>query len=116
MSKHDKHDGQPKVAKHFLRMKERFPEFIAAVETLGQAVKTVGPLDVKTLQLVQLGAAAAMRSEGATISHANRALQAGATLDEVRHAVMGLTSTIGFPQVAAALSWIEHELDKKKDD
>jgi hypothetical protein len=34
-------------------------------------------------------------------------LKAGATLDEVQHALLLLTSTIGFPAVAAALSWID---------
>jgi alkylhydroperoxidase/carboxymuconolactone decarboxylase family protein YurZ len=55
---------------------------------------------------VQLAAAAAIRSEGAVHSHARRALAAGATPEEIQHAVIALTSTIGFPNVMAALSWI----------
>jgi len=39
-------------------------------------------------------------------SHARRALAAGATPEEIQHAVIALTSTIGFPNVMAALSWI----------
>lgn len=37
-------------------------------------------------------------------------LQAGATPEEVRHAVIVLTSTIGFPTVAAALAWLDDML------
>jgi AhpD family alkylhydroperoxidase len=77
---------------------------ITALEALGAATSAVGPLDERTSQLVQLGAAASMRSEGAVHSHTRRALQAGATPDEVQHALLLLTATIGFPNVVAALS------------
>lgn len=46
-----------------------------------------------------------------TPSHARRALEAGASKAETRHALLCLTSTIGFPGVAAALSWADDELD-----
>ncbi|HWN37859.1 MAG TPA: carboxymuconolactone decarboxylase family protein, partial [Gammaproteobacteria bacterium] len=36
-----------------------------------------------------------------------RAQKAGATPDEINHAILLLTSTIGFPAVAAALSWVD---------
>lgn len=93
--------------KHYEKMKQNYPDFIQAVEALGQAVQKAGPLEAKTLLLIQLGAAAAMRSEGSVRSHARRALAAGATQAEISHALIGLASTIGFPTVAAALSWVE---------
>ncbi len=96
--------GKPK---HYEKLKQNYPDFIQAVETLGQAVQKAGPLEAKTLLLIQLGAAAAMRSEGSVRSHARRALAEGATPAEISHALMGLTSTIGFPTVAAALSWVD---------
>ncbi len=40
-------------------------------------------------------------------SHTRRALEAGATVDEVYHALLILVSTIGFPKVAAAISWVD---------
>ena len=82
-------------------------------ENLGKATKAAGPLNKKTSELVQLAAAAAVRSEGSVHSHARRALAAGATAKEVRHAIVLLTSTIGFPAVSAALSWAEDVLEKK---
>jgi alkylhydroperoxidase/carboxymuconolactone decarboxylase family protein YurZ len=81
-----------------------------AVEQLGRAVKDAGPLDEKTGHLVQLAAASASSSEGAVHSHVRRALDAGASPQEIRHAVILLTSTIGFPRVAAALSWVDDVL------
>ena len=93
-----------KVA-HYLEIKRSNPDFITAVESLGQAVK-IGPLPEKTVQLVQLAGAAAIRSEGAVHSHGRRALEAGASPEEIRQSLIVLTSTIGFPGVMAALSWV----------
>jgi alkylhydroperoxidase/carboxymuconolactone decarboxylase family protein YurZ len=98
--------------KHYQRMQRRYPQLMAAVEALGTAATTAGPLTERVHQLVQLGAAAALRSEGAVHSHPRRALQAGATPEEIRHALLVLTSTIGFPTVVAALSWADDVLDK----
>ena len=42
---------------------KRYPRYIETVEALGKAVNEVGPLDEKTLNLVQLAAAAAQRVE-----------------------------------------------------
>jgi 4-carboxymuconolactone decarboxylase len=88
-------------------MQQRYPELLSAVESLGEAARQAGPLDERTLHLVQLAAAAAVRSEGAVHSHVRRALNAGASAEEIRHALLALTSTIGFPNVTAAMSWAE---------
>lgn len=93
--------------KHFRRLAKRYPEVLASVERLGEAVRKAGPLDPKVSELVQLAAAAAVRSEGAVHSHARRAAEAGATDDEIEHALLLATSTIGFPAVSAALSWAD---------
>jgi alkylhydroperoxidase/carboxymuconolactone decarboxylase family protein YurZ len=99
--------------KHYLRLKERHGELLEAVEALGKASRSSGPLNEKTGHLIQLGAATAIRSEGAVHSHAARALAAGATAEEVRHAIIVLTSTIGFPAVAAALAWADDVIGKQ---
>jgi len=97
---------------HYLKLKERHGDLIAAVEGLRQAAQDSGPLDRKTGLLIQLAAAAAIRSHGSVHSHTIRALEAGATPEEIRHAVTVLTSTIGFPTVAAALSWVDDVLER----
>ena len=92
---------------HYLQLKERHGDLIASVEALGAAARSAGPLDEKTIHLIQLAAAAAIKSHGSTHSHTVRALEAGATPEEIRHAVIVLTSTVGFPTVAAALCWVD---------
>ena len=89
----------------FQRLGQRHKALLDAVDSLGRAAKQSGPIDEKTAQLIQLAAAASIRSEGAVHSHVRRALQAGADAEEIEHAIVLLTSTIGFPSVAAALSW-----------
>lgn len=91
----------------YRRIQQLYPDYFAAVEALGTAARHVGPLDEQTVQLVQLGAAAAIRAEGAVHSHARRALEAGASRAQIHHALLALTSTLGFPAVAAALSWAD---------
>lgn len=98
----------------YVQTKKLFPQYLEALEALGEAAKKAGPLDAKTLHLVQLAASAAQRSEGAVHSHARRALEAGATPEEIRHALIAVTSTIGFPNVTAALSWVEDVFRKRK--
>ncbi|MCC6075472.1 carboxymuconolactone decarboxylase family protein [Pseudomonas sp. GCM10022188] len=91
----------------YSRIQQNYPDYFAAVEALGSAAHNAGPLDERTLHLIRLGAAAAIRSEGAVHSHVLRARDAGADAAEIRHALLALTSTLGFPTVAAALSWAD---------
>ncbi|MBT8766969.1 carboxymuconolactone decarboxylase family protein [Metapseudomonas boanensis] len=99
----------------YRRFKSRFPDYFKAVEALGATVHRAGPLDERTIQLTQLAAAAAIRSEGAVHSHARRALEAGASLEDIHHALLVLTSTIGFPTVIAAMSWVEDVVGQKQE-
>jgi len=86
-------------------IKENHGNYIESLEKLGEVVRQEGPLDDKTSQLVQLAAAAAIRSEGSVHSHVRRARAAGASPEEIYHTLILLTSTIGFPTTSAALSW-----------
>lgn len=98
-------------SKQYLKIKKRYPDFINTVELLGKTVKQQGPIDDKTAQLIQLAAAASIRSEGAIHSHTKRAINAGAKADEIYHTLILLTSTIGFPNVMAALSWADDVIE-----
>ncbi len=97
----------------YLRVRERYRSIIDNLERLGEELRRSGPIDKKTSHLIQLAASAAIQSEGATHSHARRALEAGATPDELRHAIILLISTVGFPRASAALSWVEDVIGKK---
>ncbi|MDA8100520.1 MAG: carboxymuconolactone decarboxylase family protein [Nitrospiraceae bacterium] len=103
-----------KLPNQYTSIVKRYADVAEAVRRLGAATKSAGPLNKKTAELIQLAAAAAIRSEGSVHSHARRAIEAGAKPNEVRHAVVVLTSTIGFPTVSAALSWIDDVIGKKK--
>lgn len=101
--------GKPSFYK---KMNKQYPEIFTAAENLGTTLRTAGPLDEKTSHLIQLAAAAAGHSEGAVCSHTRRALQVGATPEEISHTLLLLISTIGFPQVMAAMSWAQQVVDK----
>lgn len=101
-----------KIPDWYKSVRKRHRKCLNALESLGKAVREEGPLDEKTSQLIQLAAAAAIRSEGSVHSHARRAIQAGATADEIYHTLMLLTSTVGFPIVSAALSWVQEIVDQ----
>ena len=100
------------IPQWFQILKEKYPEYIAALDELGASVRREGPLDNKTAHLIQLAGAAATRSEGAVHSHTRQLLELGVTPDEINHAIILLTSTIGFPAVSAALSWANDLLNK----
>jgi AhpD family alkylhydroperoxidase len=99
--------------KFYQALREEQPDFIRAVDALGEAARAAGPIEDRTGHLIQLAACAAIRSEGGVHSHTRRALKAGATPEEIRHALMLVTSTIGFPNVVAALTWAEDVLAKQ---
>ncbi|WP_414469804.1 carboxymuconolactone decarboxylase family protein [Methanobacterium sp. ACI-7] len=86
---------------------QRYKEYGNALDELGKAAKASGPLNEKECHLIQLAASAAIRSEGGVHSHARRAMMNGATEEEVYHAVLILTNTIGYPNIAAAISWVD---------
>ncbi len=95
------------MPKFYQKLQEEYKDVMQAVDQLGKAVQNAGPLDDKMVQLIKLAAAATQKSEGAVHSHARRAVEAGATPDEVCHALILLVPTIGYPNAAAALSWVQ---------
>lgn len=104
-----------KLPGHYVSIRERYGEFGEALDNLGRITDESGPIDGKTSHLIQLAASAAIRSEGAVHSHARRALALGATPDEVYHSLILVTSTIGFPNVAAAISWVDDIVESSEE-
>ena len=96
-----------KIPGWYSEQKKRHPEVLGAYESLGEACRAAGPLHGKTLALAKLAIAVGARLEGAVHSHTRRSIEAGATIDECRHVVLLATTTIGFPAMMAALSWVE---------
>lgn len=100
-------DKLPKTYELFM---DKYRPIWEAYDQLGAAVHRQGPLDQKSRELVKLGIAVGARLEGAVHSHTRKALAAGASPDEVRHAVLLAIPTIGFPTTMAAMTWAEDEL------
>jgi 4-carboxymuconolactone decarboxylase len=99
-----------KLPKRFTDFVDRFPGVGEAYHRLGKEVADAGPLDAKTRQLVKVGIAIAAGLEGGTHSHVRKALEAGATPEEIRHAALQCLTTIGFPAMMKGMSWIDDVL------
>ncbi len=96
-----------KVPGWYQEQRKRYPKVLKAYEELGEVCQRAGPLEGKARALAKLAIAVGARLEGAVHSHVRRALEAGAVLEECRHVVLLATTTIGFPAMMAALSWVE---------
>lgn len=96
-----------KIPGWYGQQRRRYPRMMVAYEKLGAACREAGPIEAKEAALVKLGIAVGARLEGAVHSHVRRSIEAGATLDECRHVAILATTTIGFPAMMAALSWVE---------
>lgn len=89
------------------QMKQQYPDFMNAYEALGEAAKKAGPLDPKSAALVKLALNIAAGLEGGSHSAVKKALSTGCTPSELRHVVMLAGTTLGFPLMMRARSWIE---------
>lgn len=97
----------------FQQFGKKYPAVMQAYQALGEATSEAGPLDAKTRALVKLGIATGAWREGAVHSHTRRALAAGCSPAEIRHVVLLATTTLGFPSMMAALTWVEDVLGRK---
>lgn len=98
------------LPKPYQQFGEQHPAVYAAYEALGAAAANSGPLDTRTRELIKLGMAAANGSESGVQSHTYRALEAGATADEIQHALILGINTLGFSTMMAALTWAKQAI------
>jgi len=101
----------PSIYKEF---QQQFPEIAKAYDELALKCHDWGPLDEKTRRLIKLGISIGLNSEGGVRSHARRALAAGITADEIRHAVLLAFTTTGFPTMIAAMKWVDEVIQKHR--
>lgn len=82
----------------FTEFKAEFPEIHEKNEDLGQFIHdSGGPLDAKTRWLIKLGISAAAGHLRAVVTHIHAARESGATEEEIRHTLLLLIPTCGFP-------------------
>lgn len=101
----------PKVYEKF---QSEFPDLFTQYNQLGAACRNAGPLDAKAQNLVKLGISLGVSSRGGVMSSTRKALESGASREEIVHAVLlGLTTT-GFPNMIAALGWVEEVISQSE--
>jgi AhpD family alkylhydroperoxidase len=101
----------PKVYEKF---SERYPEVFKHYKQLGIVCRDAGPLDEKCQDLIKLGIAVGANSRGAVMSHTRKALAAGASPEEIVHAVLLALTTTGFPNMMAAMGWVDTVLEENR--
>ncbi len=94
----------------------KHPELWKAFQRLGEEASRVGPLDVRTRRLAHLALAIASGSEGATHSHARRALAEGITAEELEHIALLAITTIGWSNAIKGLTWVQDVTDAGTTD
>jgi 4-carboxymuconolactone decarboxylase len=99
---------------NYQRFKTLFPAVVEAYENLGKACHWNGPLSPKERELVKIGIAIGAGLEGGTHAHVRLAMEEGATPEEIRHAALLATTTIGFPSMMRAMSWVNEALEKSQ--
>ena len=97
----------------FERIRTNYPDLAKAYDALGQTAYEAGPLTAREQRLVKLALAVGAGLEGATHSHTRRALEAGLSADELRHLVLLATTTLGFPSMMRAMSWLEDMIQQQ---
>lgn len=99
----------------YKQFSKSYPEIFELYKSLGKKVRDSGPLDEKIQNLIKLGISVGSNSRGAVMSHTRKSLDAGATGEEIRHAVMLSLSTTGFPAMIAALNWAMEVLENAEE-
>lgn len=100
------------VPRTYQRFTERFPAVAEAHTAVGRAGDQ-GPLDRKIVELIKLGICVGAGLESASKSHARRAVQHGATPEEVEHAVALAVNPVGFPRAVMAWQWVTEQLARE---
>ena len=101
------------LPKPYEKFSKTYPKVLESYKHLGKVCREAGPLYEKCQNLVKLGIAIGANSRGAAMSAARKALATGAAADEIRHTVLLALTTTGFPNMIAAMEWVEEVLAKQ---
>ena len=89
----------------FTEFKKEFPEVYSKHEALGKEIhEKSGPLSEKTRWLIKLVVSAACNHKRALETHIRKAKVAGISDDEIKHALLLLIPTAGFPAFMKAFA------------
>lgn len=94
----------PEIFKQFV---ERHADVADKFKEVGDLCSKAGTLDFRTQQLIQLGISIGAGSRGGVRSHSRRALEAGASSDDLLQVTLLSATIIGFPAMIAAYAWVQ---------
>jgi 4-carboxymuconolactone decarboxylase len=95
------------IPRPYQQMHKTHPALMRAYESFGEAARQAGPLSDREVALVKLAISIGSALEGAAHSHCRKALEAGCTMDDLRHVAILSAPTMGFPAMMRAKSWVE---------
>jgi 4-carboxymuconolactone decarboxylase len=96
----------------FTRFKDEFPEVYARHEALGKEVhENTGPLTENSRWLIKIAISAASNHKRALATHIKKAQAAGVSANEIKHALLLLIPTAGFPVFMKAYSVLNNVVD-----
>lgn len=105
----------PKTPDTFKAFVDRFPEVWRAQETAARAVEAAGPLDRKTRELIKIGICLGGTLQTALRRHVHQALESGAGLAQIEHALLLGINTVGFPTVMIAWKAAHDQIREHED-
>ena len=92
-------------------VKAVYPAVYDSFMAMRGVLSKAGPLDTRTLELILLSGFTVARQESGFKVHCKRALELGASADDVRHAVViNVSATCAIEPVGEALMWIDDVL------
>ena len=97
----------------FTAFQDNYPEILDAYHNVGEMCSRSGPLDRKTQHLIQLGVSIGAASRGGVRSHVRRAVEAGASQEEILQIVLISGTIVGFPAMIASYGWVKEVLEAK---
>lgn len=93
---------------------QKFPALAEAHEQIAKSIDGYGPLDRKICELIKIGISLGAGLESATKSHVRRALEAGASQQEIEQAILLTMNTCGFPRTVMGWKWAIEQLDRDR--
>lgn len=94
----------------FTKFKEDYPEVFQKYNDMGKIIhESAGPLDEKTRCIIKLVISASRRHVRSLKTHIIKAKEAGVSAEEIKHALLLLISTCGFPTFMEAYDILDKE-------
>ena len=103
-------EPKPEPPKAYASFKKDFPDVVGAYEDLKEACHHAGPLKPRCRELIKMGIAIGAGLESATRAHVRLAQEVGASPEQIRQVALLATTTIGFPSMMRARSWVNDVL------